>query len=120
MPCKVIDSKVHVLGLRLDEGLDHWVVLSKDHEANNNHNCDSTCLTHVNQHECTSENHECSKPLYDVLVHLFPGQAIIDLVLRVGNEHLSPRVKEWRVEFSALTEHLEAGKDDCESKENTR
>ena len=64
MSSKIIDSDVHVLGLWLDVRLDQGVVLSEHHEGENDHNCDSTYFTHVNQNECPR-------------VHICPQQNVV-------------------------------------------
>ena len=117
---QVIDSQVRVLGLRLDVGFDHWIVLRQDHEGYCKHNRDSTGFTHVNQHEYATENHESAEGLDDVLEDLFVSHAVADLVLGIGEEHPPPRMKEGHVELGALAAHLEAGVDDSETEKDTR
>ena len=40
--------------------------------------------------------------MHDYLENFFVGKILVDAVLRVGQEHLSPRMKIWNVELLAL------------------
>ena len=102
MSGEIIVADLHDSRLWLHVFEKHGVVLSSHHEGDCNKADEATKLAVVNKDEESSDTESHTDSLGNLGEEFFVGEALIDTVLRIWEEHMSPCVQQWHVELIPL------------------